>query len=150
MACVSHARAIKPNLLKRNLDLNMLGYGSHTPHAESAIRHVKNKARSTAHNHSYAMSTRWVSPLFNFVAHAINISNTRVSILCCLLKLLKNPESKMASGWSAEDKMVNATMISLWLTSWSSQRVFLTMTSWSNVKGYIQVVWFKICDKRLD
>jgi hypothetical protein len=64
------------------------------------------------------------------------VSNTRVSILCCLLKLLKNPESKKASGWSTDEKMVNPTMISLWLTSWSSQRVFLTMTSWSNVKGY--------------
>ena len=51
-----------------------------------------------------------------------------------LAKLLKDPESEMASGWSEEGEMVNPTMISLWLTSWSSQRVFLTMTSWSSVK----------------
>jgi hypothetical protein len=57
--------------------------------------------------------------------------------------LLKNPENKMASGWSAEDEIVNPTMVSLWLTSLSSQRVFLTMTSWSNVKGCILVVCFR-------
>jgi hypothetical protein len=67
-----------------------------------------------------------------------------------ILSSADHPESKKASGWSADDKMVNPTMISLWLTSWSSQRVFLTMTSWSNVKGYILVVGLNICDKRLD
>ena len=68
----------------------------------------------------------------------------RAATLCCLLELLKNPESKMASGWSGEDKMVSPTIISLWLTSWSSQRVLFTMTSWSSVKDSVLVVSFKI------
>jgi hypothetical protein len=66
-----------------------------------------------------------------------------VSFFCAACYAAKEPRSKMASGWSAEDELVNPTMVSLWLTSWSSKRVFLTMTSWSKVKEYILVVCFR-------
>ena len=66
-------KAVKSQLLQRQVELNVLGHGSQTAHAESAIRHVKNKARSTALNLPYVMPTRWVSPLLNFVVHAINL-----------------------------------------------------------------------------
>ena len=66
-------KAVRHQLVQRNIELNMLGHGSHAPHAESAIRHIKNKARSTALNLPYPLPSRWVGPLLNFVVHAINM-----------------------------------------------------------------------------
>ena len=37
------------------IELNILGRGSHTPHAESAIRHIKNRAKSTLHSLPFAL-----------------------------------------------------------------------------------------------
>jgi hypothetical protein len=45
----------------------------HTPHAESAIRHVKNEAHSTALNLPYALPTRWLGALLTFVVRTINM-----------------------------------------------------------------------------
>ena len=66
-------KSVRTELLKRNIEFNVRGHGSHAPHAESAIRHIKNKARSTALNLPYAIPTRWVGPLLNFVVHAMNM-----------------------------------------------------------------------------
>ena len=53
--------------------LNILGHGSHTPHAESAIRHVKNKSRSTLYRLPYPLPTRLAAALIAFVVHTINM-----------------------------------------------------------------------------
>jgi hypothetical protein len=47
----------------------VLGHGSHTPHAESATRHIKNKARSTLHSLMYPLPTKLASALIAFVVH---------------------------------------------------------------------------------
>jgi hypothetical protein len=40
------------------VELNILGRGSHAPHAESAIRHIKNKARSTLQSLLFKISAK--------------------------------------------------------------------------------------------
>ena len=40
-------KATKLDLEALGVELNVLGHGSHTSHTEAAIRHAKNKARST-------------------------------------------------------------------------------------------------------
>ena len=39
-------KAFRPEIELLGVQLNVLGHGSHTPHAESALRHIKNKARA--------------------------------------------------------------------------------------------------------
>ena len=53
--------------------MNILGHGMHTPHAEAAIRHVKNKARSTVASLPYTMPVRWAAALMMFVIHTVNM-----------------------------------------------------------------------------
>ena len=53
--------------------MNILGHGSHTPHAESAIRHLKNKACSTVASLPYPLPSRWAVALIAFVTHTINM-----------------------------------------------------------------------------
>ena len=67
-----------------------------------------------------------------------------------LAKAAKEPRKRDGLWMVGKDEMVSPTMISLWLTSWSSQRVFLTMTSWSSVKDLYTGSWLKIYDKRVD
>lgn len=50
---------LKQVLLPINIALNVLGRGSRAHHAESAIRHIKNKARSTAHSLAYTLPGKW-------------------------------------------------------------------------------------------
>ena len=38
-------KAARSDLPAIGVELNVLGHGSHNPHAEAAIRHIKNKAR---------------------------------------------------------------------------------------------------------
>jgi hypothetical protein len=66
-------RAAKQDLESRGIELNILGRGSHTPHAESAIRHIKNKARSTAHSLAFSLASRLVAALIAFVVHTANM-----------------------------------------------------------------------------
>ena len=55
------------------VELNVLGHGSHTLHAESAIRHIKNKARSTLHSLMYPLPSKLASALIAFVVHTSNM-----------------------------------------------------------------------------
>ena len=66
-------RAIKTQLEHRGTELNILGHGSHVPHAESAIRHIKNMARSTLHNLGYPFPSRWTPFLIAFVVFLANM-----------------------------------------------------------------------------
>jgi hypothetical protein len=50
-------RAAKQDLESSGIELNILGRGSHTPHAESAIRHIKNKARSIKYSHRFPLAS---------------------------------------------------------------------------------------------
>ena len=53
--------------------MNILGHGSHTPHAEAAIRHVKNKARSTLFSLPFPLPLRLAPALVAFVVHTANM-----------------------------------------------------------------------------
>ena len=55
------------------IELNILGRGSHTPHAESAIRHIKNKARSTLHSLPFTLPSKLAAALITFVVHTSNM-----------------------------------------------------------------------------
>jgi hypothetical protein len=46
---------LKQVLLQNNITLNVLGRGSHAHHAESAVCHVQNEERSTAHSLPYTL-----------------------------------------------------------------------------------------------
>ena len=53
--------------------MNILGHGSHAPHAKSAIRHVKNKARSVVHSLSFPLVSKFAAALIAFVVHTGNM-----------------------------------------------------------------------------
>ena len=66
-------KAVRHEIELQGVEVNILGHGSHTPHAEAAIRHVKNKARSTVASLPYVLPTRWAATLLMFVAHTVNM-----------------------------------------------------------------------------
>ena len=65
--------ALHSVLQASSITLNVLGHGSHVPHAESAIRHLKNKARSIEHSLPYSLPSKWAPLLVTFVAYTINM-----------------------------------------------------------------------------
>ena len=66
-------KATKHDIEAFGVELNILGHGSHTPHAEAAIRHIKNKARSTLYSLGYKLPNRLASALIAFVVHTSNM-----------------------------------------------------------------------------
>jgi hypothetical protein len=66
-------KAAKHDLEAIEVELNVLGHGSHTPHAESAIRHIKNKGRSTLHSLLFPLPSKLVAALITFVVHTSNM-----------------------------------------------------------------------------
>ena len=66
-------KAAKHDVESMGVSMNILGHGSHAPHAESAIRHIKNKARSTVASLPYTMPVRWAAALIAFVTHTVNM-----------------------------------------------------------------------------
>ena len=66
-------KAARSQVEALGVDLNILGHGSHTPHAESAIRHIKNKARSTMHSLPYVLPAKLCAALISFVVHTANM-----------------------------------------------------------------------------
>jgi Reverse transcriptase (RNA-dependent DNA polymerase) len=66
-------KASRPQVESLGADLNILGHGSHTPHAKSAIRHIKNKARSTIHSLPYVLPAKLCAALISFVVHTANM-----------------------------------------------------------------------------
>ena len=65
--------ALKATFDTSNIHLNVLGHGSHVPHAEAAIRHLKNKARSVVWSLPYTLPLRWAPALITFAVHTINM-----------------------------------------------------------------------------
>ena len=66
-------KSIRQEAQKLGVELNILGRGSHTPHAEAAIRHLKNKARSTLHSLPYSLPSKLAVHLIAFVVHTSNM-----------------------------------------------------------------------------
>ena len=54
-------KAVRTEVEALGVQLNILGHGSHAPHAESAIRHVKNKARSVVHSLSFPLASKFAA-----------------------------------------------------------------------------------------
>jgi hypothetical protein len=67
-------KAVRSEIESLGIELTILGHGSHTPHAESAIRHVKNKARSTCHSLEFPLANAMrAAALIAFVVHTANM-----------------------------------------------------------------------------
>ena len=66
-------RAMAKELSDQGVTLNVLGHGTHVPHVESAIRHIKNKARSTAFSLQYTLPSKLAPALITFVVHTSNM-----------------------------------------------------------------------------
>ena len=66
-------KAVSHDLLSLGIDLNVLGRGSHVPHAEAAIRLVKNRARSTRWSLPFNLPIPWIPFLITFVVHTVNM-----------------------------------------------------------------------------
>lgn len=66
-------KAVRTEVEALRVQLNILGHGSHAPHAESAIRHVKNKARSVVHSLSFPLVSKFAAALIAFVVHTGNM-----------------------------------------------------------------------------
>ena len=66
-------KSFKSQIEALGVGVNILGHGSHAPHAESAIRHVKNKARSTLHSLRYILPRKFSAALIAFVVHTMNM-----------------------------------------------------------------------------
>ena len=66
-------KALRDDIEAQGIELNILGHGSHAPHAESAIRHVKNMARSTVHSLGYPLPPRWTCHLIAFIVCMANL-----------------------------------------------------------------------------
>ena len=66
-------KAFRPEIEQLGVQLNVLGHGSHTPHAESAIRHIKNKARAVLHSLSFPLASKLAVALITFVVHRANM-----------------------------------------------------------------------------
>ena len=66
-------KTVRRDVENLGIDLNILGHGSHAPHAEAAIRHVKNKARSTLHSLPFPLPSKLTAALIAFVVHLSNM-----------------------------------------------------------------------------
>jgi hypothetical protein len=60
-------KAMFNELKAQNVILNIMGHGTHIPHVESAIRHLKNKARSTAFSLSFTLPSKLAPAFITFV-----------------------------------------------------------------------------------
>ena len=66
-------KAVRPEVESLGVQLDILGHGSHVPHVESAIRHMKNKARSVVNSLSFSLASRFAAALVAFVVHTTNM-----------------------------------------------------------------------------
>ena len=66
-------KAVRSEAESLGAELNILGHGSHAPHIESAIRHIKNKARSVLHSLSFSLASKLAAALIAFVVHTSNM-----------------------------------------------------------------------------
>ena len=66
-------KTVRRDVESHGIELNILGHGSHAPHAEAAIRHVKNKARSTLHSLPFPLPSKLAAALIAFVVHLSNM-----------------------------------------------------------------------------
>jgi Zinc knuckle len=84
-------KSTRASIEETGAQLNILGHGSHTPHAESAIRHVKNKARSRMYSLLFPLGTRFAAALIAFVVHTINMVPKHNAPGVALLRLTDAP-----------------------------------------------------------
>jgi hypothetical protein len=66
-------KSVSSDVEALGIELNIVGHGSHTPHAESATRILKNKARSTLHSLRFPLPFKLVAALIEFVVHTSNM-----------------------------------------------------------------------------
>ena len=66
-------KSVRSIVEELGVNVNILGHGSHAPHIESAIRHIKNKARSTLYSLPYPLPSRLAAALIAFVVHTANM-----------------------------------------------------------------------------
>jgi hypothetical protein len=66
-------KAVRSEVESLGIELTIFGHGSHTPHAESMIRHVKNKARSTFNSLEFPLAPKLPADLITFVVHTANM-----------------------------------------------------------------------------
>ena len=66
-------KAVRPEVESLGVQLNILGHGSHVPHVESAIRHIKNKARSVVNSLSFSLASKFAAALIALVVHTSNM-----------------------------------------------------------------------------
>ena len=66
-------KAMFNQLKGENIILNVMGHGTHIPHVESAIRHLKNKARSTAFSLPFTLPSKLAPALITFVTYTANM-----------------------------------------------------------------------------
>ena len=66
-------KAVRSEVERLGVELNILGHGSHTPHAEAGIRHIKNKARSTKLSLAFPLPAKLGAALISFVVHTANM-----------------------------------------------------------------------------
>ena len=70
--------------------LNILGHGSHTPHAEAAIRHVKNTARDTLFSLPFPLPLRLAPALCGRTGYTGPTGRTGPCPAYCTLTSLSN------------------------------------------------------------
>jgi hypothetical protein len=56
-------KAVKPSIKDLGIEVYVQGHGTHIPHAESAIRHVKNKARAVLHGLQFPLPSKLAAAL---------------------------------------------------------------------------------------
>jgi hypothetical protein len=66
-------KSVRSDVEALGIELNILGHGSHTPHAESATRILKNEARSTLHSLRFPLPFKLVAALIEFAVHTSNM-----------------------------------------------------------------------------
>ena len=65
--------AMSHKLQQEGITQNIMGHGAHIPHIESAIRHIKNKARSTAFSLLFTLPSKLAPALITFVTYTANM-----------------------------------------------------------------------------
>ena len=66
-------KAVKPSVKDLSVEFSVQGHGTHMPHAESAIRHMKNKARAVLHGLQFPLPSKLAAPLITFVVTTVNM-----------------------------------------------------------------------------
>ena len=66
-------KAVKSSVNELGIDFSVQGHGTHMPHAESAIRHVKNKARAVLYGLQFPLPSKLAAALITYVVTIVNM-----------------------------------------------------------------------------